>query len=439
MDMLFILLLILLNAVFAMSEIAIVSARRPRLHHMADEQRPGAAAALALQEEPSRFLSTIQVGITTVGILAGAIGETVLADPLAAWLNRYPAVQPYSGGLAFALVVIVITYLSVVLGELVPKRLALLAPERIASFVAPAMAWLARAAAPLVTLLSGSSNAVLRLMGARRGNEPPVTNEEIRVLMEQGAEAGVFHETEQEMVANVMRLDTQRITAIFTPRGDIYTIDLEDPPEEIRRRLAESPYSRLVVCRGGLEHIVGVLQIADLVKQTLQGESLPIEKAMRAPLYVPETITTTRLLELFRNSRAKYALVIDEYGDLQGLVTMTDVLTSIVGDMPEEQIQEETEAVQRADGSWLIDGSISVERFKQLLDIDQLPQEEEGHFNTLCGFVLNQLGRIPAVADSFQCEGLRFEVVDMDRHRVDKLLVCRMDRDKEDERGVASQ
>ncbi len=426
MDFLLILFLIVLNGVFALSEIAVVSSRRARLQHMAEEERPGAAVALALQEEPSRFLSTIQVGITSVGILAGAVGESTLAEPLAAVLSAYPAVAPYSSELAFALVVAGLTYLSVVLGELVPKHLALLAPEAVAAVVARPMMWLARAAKPVVWLLAASSNGVLRLLGAGRREAPPITNEEIRVLMEQGAEAGVFHETESAFVANVLRLDTQRIGAIMTPRKDIYAIDLEDSEEEVREQIARSPHTRVVVCRGGLENILGVLQVSDLLQQALGGARLEIDKVLSAPLYVPETVTTTRLLELFRKSRVKFALVIDEYGDLQGLVTLTDVLTAIVGELPEEEMAEEQEAVQRADGSWLIDASMGVERFKQLLDVGELPEEDEGRFHTLGGFVLNQLGRIPVPADAFECAGLRFEVLDMDRHRVDKLLVSRL-------------
>jgi magnesium and cobalt exporter, CNNM family len=425
MEILLILLivLIMLNGIFAMSEIAVVSSRGARLQNMADNKRPGAAAALVLHNEPSSFLSTIQVGITTVGILNGAIGETVLAEPLAEWLAEYPLLAPHSTKLAFALVVVAVTYLTVVIGELVPKRLALLAPEGIAAFLAKPMTWLARIAKPLVWLLSASSEAVLRLLRAKRSLEPPITDEEIKVLMAQGAEAGVFHESEQQIVSNVLRLDEQRVVSIMTPRTDIYYIDLNDTEDEVRQKIAESPHPRIVVCRGGLNDIVGVLHTDDLLKRVLRSEPLRVQDALRAPLYVPETISITQLLEQFRTAPVHFAFIVDEYGDVEGLVTLEDVLAAIVGELPAETPRENAEAVQREDGSWLIDGSISVERFKTLLQLDELPGEEEGRFNTIAGFVLHHLGRIPAVGDHFESAGLRFEVVDMDRRRVDKLLV----------------
>lgn len=424
MDIALLLFLILLNGVFAMSEIAVVSSRKSRLQRLAEDGSPGAESALALHNEPSNFLSTIQVGITSVGILSGAIGETALADPLAAWLTGFGPLEPYARGIALTVVVVGLTYFSVVVGELVPKRLGLLAPEGTASLVARPMNALSRGARPLVWLLSSSSGLLLRLMGARRKDEPPVTDDEINVLMEQGAEAGVFHESEQEIVSNVLRLDEQRIASIMTHRSDIYLIDLVDPEEEIRRLLADSPYERVVVCRDGLEHIVGVLRTSDLLKPALEGAPLDIEAALRPPLYVPESVTTTQLLENFRTARMQFALIVDEYGEVEGLVTITDVLTAIVGELPSS---DEQDMVQREDGSWLVDGSVSVERLKYELDIDEdLPGEEENAYNTLGGFVMHMLGRIPAMAEHFEWEGWRFEVMDMDRNRVDKVLVARI-------------
>ncbi len=287
------------------------------------------------------------------------------------------------------------------------------------------MIWLARAARPLVWLLSSSSSLLLRLTGARRTDEPPVTDDEIRVMMEHGAEAGVFHESEQAIVSNVLRLDDQRIGAIMTHRNDIYVLDLDEADAEIRRRIAESPYTRIVVCRGGLEQIVGLLRTADLLKAALAGEPLDIEGSLRAPLYVPEGVTTTKLLENFRMARMQCALIVDEYGELQGLVTLTDVLTSIVGDLPSSDTPEEQDMVAREDGSWLMDGGVAIERLKSVLEINaDLSGEEENAFNTLGGFVMHMLGRIPAVADHFECAGWRFEVMDMDKNRVDKVLVA---------------
>lgn len=427
MDILLLLLLILLNGVLAMSEIAVVSSRKSRLQKLADDGSPGAQTALELSNEPSGFLSTIQVGITTVGILSGAIGENALADPLAEWLSGIAFLESYARGMALSLVVVGLTYFSVVIGELVPKRLGLLAPETVAAIIASPMTWLARVARPLVWLLSSSSTLILKIIGARRGTEAPVSNDEINVLMEQGAEAGVFHESEQAIVSNVLRLDEQRIATIMTHRNDIYALDLEAPDEEIRKYLAESPYTRMVVCRDGLDHIVGILRTADLLKLALAGEPMDIERYLRPPLYVPEGVTTTHLLESFRKARQQCALIVDEYGELQGLVTLTDVLASIVGDIPSSDAMEDEEIIARDDNSWLIDGSVAIERLKSVVGIeDDLPGENENAYNTLGGLLMYVLGRIPVVPDSFETPGFRFEVVDMDRNRVDKVLLTRL-------------
>ncbi len=425
MDIALLLFLILFNGVFAMSEIAVVSSRKTRLQRLADDGSPGAHSALSLHVEPSNFLSTIQVGITTIGILSGAIGEAALADPFAAWLSGFPVIAPYARLIALTIVVAGLTFFTVVVGELVPKRLALMAPESIASLVSRPMLWLARSTRPIVWLLSASSGLVLRLTGVRRKDEPPVTDDEIKVLMGQGAEAGVFHESEQAIVSNVLRLDEQRIKAIMTPRKDIYALDLNDPDVEIRRRISESPYTRIVVCRDGLDHIVGILRTSDLLKAALGNEPLDVAHALRPPLYVPAGVSTTQLLENFRKARVQSALIVDEYGELQGLVTLTDVLTSIVGEIPSEDLSEEQDIVMREDGSWLMDGGVSVERFKTVLRVnDDLPGEEENAFNTLGGFLMHMLGRVPAVADHFEWGGCRFEVMDMDKNRVDKVLVA---------------
>ena len=426
MDVLLLLLLIALNALFALSEMAVVSSRKARLQRMTDDGFPGARSAMGLHEDPSSFLSTIQVGITSIGVLSGVVGEGLIAAPIAAWLAQYPPFEPYAKGVAVALVVVLITYLSVVIGELVPKRLALLAPERIASFVARPMIWIAKITRPLVWGLSSSSNLILRLVGARRSDEPPVTDDEIKVLMEQGAEAGVFHQSEQAIVSNVLRLDEQRIGAIMTPRMDIYAIDLDDGDDTVRSRISESPHARVVICRGGLEHIRGVLRLGALLRPALQGAPLDVERHLSPALYLPETISTTQLLESFRRERVQFGLIVDEYGDLQGLVSLTDVLTSIVGDLPERGSLNDDDVVRREDGSWLVDGSVGLERLKATLEIDALPAEEEHSFHTVGGFAMHRLGRIPSVTDHFDAAGFRFEVVDMDRNRVDKVLVARL-------------
>lgn len=427
MDILLLFLLILLNGLLAMSEIAVVSSRKSRLQKLADDGSPGARTALELSNEPSGFLSAIQVGITTVGILSGAIGENALAEPLGEWLSAVPFLQPYARGLALSFVVVVLTYFSVVVGELVPKRLGLLAPETVAAMIASPMTLLARVTRPLVWLLSTSSSVILKVIGARPSSEAPVSNDEINVLMEQGAEAGIFHESEQAIVSNVLRLDEQRIAAIMTHRNDIYVLDLEAPAEEIRSRLSESPYTRIVVCRDGLEHIVGILRTADLLKAALAGERLDVEQHLRPPLFVPEGVTTTHLLENFRKARQQCALIVDEYGELQGLVTLTDVLAAIVGDIPSSDTAEVEDIVTREDGSWLIDGGVSIERLKSAVAVEEdFPGEDENAYNTLGGLVMYVLGRIPAVPDAFEVAGFRFEVVDMDKNRVDKVLMSRL-------------
>ena len=427
MDLALVFLLIVINGIFAMSEIAVVSSRKSRLQNLADDGSLGAQAALSLHHEPSSFLSTIQVGITLVGILNGAIGEAAVADPLAAWLVGIPLLEPYAKGIALTVTVVGLTYFSVVVGELVPKRLALLAPEGIASLVARPMMILARITHPLVVILSSSCSGILRLLGAKRKDEPPVTDDEIKVLMEQGAEAGVFHESEQEIVSNVLRLDEQRISSIMTPRRDMLVIDLDEDEETVWQRIIETAYSRLVVCRGGLDHVLGVLQTGDLLKKVLPGHGITtadVESMLRPPLYVPESVTTTQLLESFRRARLQFALIINEYGDVQGLVTLTDVLAAIVGELSVPEAPEDRDMLQREDGSWLMDGDVGVERLKSVLDIvDDLPGEDEHSFHTLGGFIMHALGRVPAPTDHFEVLGWRFEVMDMDRNRVDKVLV----------------
>ncbi|WP_374259858.1 hemolysin family protein [Zoogloea sp.] len=429
MDLLLIVLLILLNGVFAMSEIAVVSSRKARLQNLADDGSLGAEAALKLHQEPSSFLSTIQVGITLVGILNGAIGEAALADPLSAWFGSIPLLEPYARGMALTITVVMLTYFSVVVGELVPKRLALLAPEGIAALMSRPMMILARITHPLVVVLSGSCSAVLRLIGARRKEEPPVTDDEIKVLMEQGAEAGVFHESEQEIVSNVLRLDEQRISAIMTPRRDMVVVDLEEDEASVWKTIVETPYSRLVVCRDGLEQVVGVLQKSDLLAAALPGGGVgleDLETLLRPPLYVPESVTTQQLLESFRRARLQFALIVDEYGEVQGLVTLTDVLAAIVGELSVPEAPEDRDMLQREDGSWLVDGDVGIERLKSVLDIgDDLPGEDGHSFNTVGGFIMNTLGRIPMATDHFEAAGWRFEVMDMDRNRVDKVLLSK--------------
>jgi putative hemolysin len=426
MDIGLIIVLIFINGFFAMSELSIVSSRKSRLQKLASEQRPGAKAAISLHNEPSRFLSTIQIGITSIGILSGAIGEYALASPINDWLMQIPYLAPYAKGIALASTVILITYLSVVIGELVPKRLALQSPEVIALKIARPMIWLAKLVSPMVWLLSSSSNVLLRLFGMHRKKDTSVTNEEINLLMQLGAEAGVFHESEGQIVSNVLKLDEQRVGIIMTPRNEVFALDLDDSEAELLNKVIQCPYSKAVICRNGLENVLGILHRSDLLKPALEGAKPDIEKALRPPLYIPDSMTVTHLLENFRKARTEFALIVDEYGDMQGIVTLNDVLSVIVGEFPSEASELDPEIVQRSDGSWLVDGGITMARLKTMLNINSnFPGEEANVYNTLGGFVVFHLERIPSVAEHFEYAGWRFEVVDMDKARVDKILMAR--------------
>lgn len=424
MDVLLLTGLFILNGLFAMSEIAILSARKIRLQQAVEDGVPGARTALELANEPSHFLSTIQVGITLIGIMSGALGEAALSDKLAAYLGQFPVLAPYSAGLALAAVVVGITYFSLIIGELVPKRLALFKPEPIAMVMAGPMRWLSRLAYPLVKLLSWSTDFVLWVLRAKKSEEPAVSEKEIKLMIDQGTEAGVFHKGEKEMVSNVMRLDAIKIGAIMTPRMDIYYLDVANPIEESRRRLIESPHSVIPVCRNGLDNVLGVIEAKDLLRRALSGEELKLTAAIRPANYIPKSLSPVQLLEEFKRSKIALALVVDEYGEVAGLATLKDVMEAIVGDLPSEEAEdEEPEAIQREDGSWLLDGTLTIEKFKQLFELETLPDEASGNFHTIGGFVMLQLGHVPRASDRIEAAGLRFEVVDMDRNRVDKILV----------------
>jgi len=428
-EILFIILLLIANGVFAMSEIAVVSSRRARLQQRA-ERDAGARAALDLAGAPDRFLSTVQIGITLIGILAGAFGGATISAHLVGYFERIPALARYSEAVSLGLVVLVITYLSLVVGELVPKRLGLNNPEGIAARIARPMQFLSRLAWPAVRVLSVSSNFLLRLLRAKPADEPPITEEEVKLLIGQGTEAGVFEETEQDLVENIFRLADQKIPALMTPRLDVVWLDVSSPLEEIRRQIINSSYSRMPVCQGTLDNILGVVKAKDLLSRVLAGEPLDLRAALRQPLYVPETRTALQLLELFKQSSTHIAIVVDEHGALEGLVTMNDVLEAIVGDLPAPGGQIESYAVQREDGSWLLDGRMPVSDFKEMFALDQLPREEGGGYHTLGGFVMTYLGRLPSASDHFIWDDLRVEVLDMDRRRVDKVLVSRVGTDE---------
>jgi putative hemolysin len=422
-EILIILVLIFANGVFSMSEMAIVSARKVRLQQLANQGNLNARAALELAESPNHFLSIVQVGITLINILNGVFGGATIAQRLEGYVKLVPFLAGYSQPIAFSLVVLLITYFSLIVGELVPKRLALNNPERIAATVAIPMGALAALASPVVFLLSASTETVLRILGITPSDEPQVTEEEIKILIEQGTEAGTFEEAEQDMVERVFRLGDRPVTAFMTPRPDIVCLDLEDPAEENRQKMADSAYSRYPVCQAGLDNVLGIIPVTDLLARSLRNEPLDLTLELRQPVFVPESTRGLKVLELFKQTVTHMALVVDEYGVIQGLVTLNDIMSEIVGDVPAGPGQEEPQAVQREDGSWLVDGMLPVEEFLELFGLEELENEERGNYQTLGGFIITHLGRIPAAADHFEWDGIRFEVMDMDGNRVDKVLI----------------
>lgn len=422
-DILIILLLTIVNALFVMSELAIVSARKGRLQHMSNQGNAKARAALELANDPNQFLPTVQVGITLIIIVSGAFGEGTISRRIEPLLNYVPVLKPYSEAIASAIAIVFITYLTLVIGELVPKRVALNNPERIAAAVAIPMQMFATIASPIVYLLSNSTDMVVRLLGIKPSTEPQVTEEEIKVLIEQGTEAGTFEEAEQDMVERVFRLGDRRISALMTPRPDMVWLDLDDSPEANRQQMLDSGHSRFPICQGDLDNVLGVVHVTDLLSRCLASQPLDLTVSLRQPLFVPESTRGLKVLELFKQTGTHIAMVVDEYGVIQGLVTLNDMLEEIVGDMPSIEQPEDPQVVQREDGSWLLDGMLAVEELFELFDMEQLPKEQRGNYHTLGGFVIMHLGRIPTASDHFEWSGLRFEVMDMDGNRVDKVLV----------------
>jgi putative hemolysin len=422
-EILIILVLIIANGIFSMSEMAIVSARKVRLQQLANQGDAKARVALKLAESPNHFLSTVQVGISLIGILTGAFGGATIANRVAVFIKLVPFLAAYSEPIAFGIVVLIITYLSLIIGELVPKRLALNNPERIAAVVAIPMRALAALASPMVFLLSASTDLVLRLLGITPSDEPQVTEEEIKILIEQGTEAGTFEEAEQDMVERVFRLGDRPVSYLMTPRPDIVWLDLEDSAEENRNKMIDSAYSRYPVCQGGLDNVLGVIPVTDLLARSFRGEALDLTVGLRQPVFVPESTRGLKVLELFKQTITHMALVVDEYGVIQGLVTLNDIMSEIVGDVPNADDEENPQAVQREDGSWLLDGMLPVEEFLELFGMEEWESEERGSYQTLGGFVITHLGRIPAAADHFEWQKMRVEVMDMDGNRVDKVLV----------------
>ena len=425
MDVTLLALLILLNGLFAMSEMALTAARKARLQVMVESGEPGAQAAMDLHDNPTKFLSTVQIGITSIGVLNGIVGEAAFAEPLARWLDAALDVEAQTARIAATgLVVVIITVLTIIFGELVPKRLGQMYPETVARLVARPMNWLSTATRPLVVLLSVCTNAVLRLLGIRGGPSRSVTEEEIAAQLEEGLDAGVIEAQEHQMVRNVFRLDDRQIGSMMVPRAEIVWLDADAPMDELMAQIAEHGHTRYPVCRGGLDDVIGVVGSHTLLQALARGDRPELAQHLQPPVFVPETLSGMELLEHFRQTSADLVFVVDEYGAVQGVITERDVLEAITGEFG-TATDEDAWAVRRDDGSWLLDGLIPVPELKDRLEIKELPEEDRGRYNTLAGMIMLLLGRLPRTADTVDWDGWRFEVVDLDGKRVDKVLVSR--------------
>ena len=410
-------ILLVFNAVLAMAEVALISARKARLQSEVNKGSKRASIALKLLEDPNQFLSVIQIGITSIDLLTGVLTGATIGLWLNTQFDKVPALQPYSEILSILVGVLPITYLSLVLGELVPKRLAMRDPEGISSSIARPMLFLTKVLAPFVSFLSFSTETVLRVFGVKISEEPPVTEEEIQLLIDQGTEAGIFEEAEHDMVEGVFSLGDQRVYSIMTPRTDIVWLDIDDTPDVIGRKIGENDFSRFPVRQGTLDVILGIVKARDLLLPILSGKEIVLKEILKPAFYVPETMQASRALEILKEKGTDMLLVIDEFGGLQGLLTINDVLEEIVGEME----IDEPQYTQRQDGSWLLDGMLEIDDFKEIFDFQVLPHENE--YETLSGFVMMSLGRVPQETDYFEWNSYNFEVIDMDGRRVDKVLV----------------
>ena len=416
-------LLILANGVFAMAEIAVVSARKARLQQLAEAGDARARAALALASSPNRFLAAVQVGISLVGILAGAFGGATIAESIDVALQAVPRLAPYGNVIGLGTVVVCITYFSLVLGELVPKRIGLNNAERIASIVAGPMEVVSRVARPVVRLLEGSTNFVIWLLRVTPSQEPVISSEELKVLINQGTESGVFEEVEQEMLEGVLHLGDRTAAMLMTPRTRIVWLNVDDSLDAILDKLAASHRSRFPVIQRDTDNVIGIVRAKDLLVQRLRHVDVNLRALAQPPLFVSETMPAPALLQTLKQHGAHIALVTDEYGSIQGLVTHTDILESIVGDIPTHGETPDAGVVRREDGSWLVDGLLAIEELRERLDLPPLPEEDEHAYHTVAGFVMHQLESIPTTGQHVDWNRWRFEVVDMDGRRVDKVLV----------------
>ncbi len=434
------LLLLLINGLFSMAEIALVTSRKARLKQLADKGQLSAKTTLVIAENPARFLSTVQVGITLIVILQGDLGGGALTAVLSPLVAQIGPLAPFADKIAKALVVVGITFASVVVGELIPKRLGLLNPERVAMALAPAIGLFSKIVSPVVGLLTLVSEGVLRLFGVKNdGAENTVTEEEIKILIDQGTRSGIFNKSEKDMLSGVLELDQMSVVELMTPRPKIVFLNLDEPEESNWRKIVSSGHSHFPVYQGGRDNIVGMVSVKALWAHSAIGLPTGLKNLLVPPLVVPETMPASQLLEAFKKSGKHIALIVDEFGMVQGLVSLIDVMEAIVGDIPTQGRKGMPDVKQREDGSWLVDATLATSELKDLLKLKTLPHEDDADFQTLGGFVMTHFGRIPAAGDYFEASGWRFEVVDMDRHRVDKVLIAaRSASANEDEEKVAS-
>ncbi|MBP2643818.1 MAG: corC 1 [Firmicutes bacterium] len=425
-----ILILIIANGIFAMTEIAIVSSRKARLEKYAAEGSKGAKAALDLAKDPTQLLSTVQVGISVIGVVTGAYGGSTIAQALATYFSAIPLVGLYTNAVSMVVVIAIITYISLIIGELVPKKIALNNPESIAVTIAIPMQIFSKIFTPLINLLSVSTEFVLKTIGVKKPAESGVTEDEIKLLIAEGTAIGTFEETEKDIVDRVFRLGDMTVSALMTPRTHVDWIDLEDDDKKIWKVITESSHSVLPVGKGSLDNIGGVIYAKDILSIRDQ-RPLPVEDNIQDPLFIPRSLRAFRLLEQFQQTGTHIAIVMDEFGGLIGLVTLHDLLEQLVGELPQEE-DGSTEIVKRDNNSWLLDGLLSIEEFKELIDIEQLPNEDKDHYQTLGGFITSYLGNIPMTGETFEWSSLKFEIVDMDRMRIDKIIVTKLHDNSEE-------
>jgi putative hemolysin len=417
--------LILINGLLAMSEVALLTSKRAKLSAMASRGKKSAEVAIRISEDPTQFLSTIQIGITSIGLLSGIVGESIFAKPLAIWLQSVGVLDGVADVSATVFVVLIVTFIAITVGELVPKRIGQSNPEQIAAVIATPMLILSKVTKPFVVILTVTTNTLLRLFGIGKHKEATVTEDEIEAILDEGSVAGLIEDQERELVKNVFRLDDRKLGSLMVPRSEIVFVDINDPEAESFNQIAQSVRSRIPVCDGGLDSIIGVLTAKTALSTVARGEKLSLQENLDPPLYVPETLTGMDLLEQFKQSKTHIAFVVDEYGGLEGLVTIQDIFDTLIGEIVTEG-EEATDPVQRDDGSWLFEGDTSIPEIKDCLTIDELPEQDKGRYHTVSGLILLLLGKMPVAGDSVVLADWKLEVVDMDGRRIDKILATRI-------------